>query len=324
MRIAVVIAASLLSPGAARASDGVLEINQVCAANKGCFAGDSIGFPVTITQSGSYRLTGNLTVADVNTDAITVAYGLKNVSIDLNGFAIMGPVQCSHATPLSCPTSGTGGGVRVLESESGDRGTIAVYNGTITGMGGWGIDASYSYSSVHDLRVVGNASGGIRGSRVHRAVVEFNGGSVAISGSGSDASVSESHVNYNQGIGIFQVSTVTASVVNWNGGDGIYNGGTGTYVGNSVHRNTLDGIRVGGNCVVANNMVFWNGTDQIDAGGRCGVNGNTVTRQSSGFALRLGANAAYRDNTINSSSSADSVTGGVDAGGNVCNGGACP
>ena len=37
-----------LAPGA-QAVDGVLEINQACAANTGCFTGDSAGFPVTIT-----------------------------------------------------------------------------------------------------------------------------------------------------------------------------------------------------------------------------------------------------------------------------------
>src|SRR5262245_32414033 len=37
----------------ASASDGVLEINQTCAA-VGCFQGDSAGFPVTINSAGSY------------------------------------------------------------------------------------------------------------------------------------------------------------------------------------------------------------------------------------------------------------------------------
>ena len=36
------------------ASDGVLEINQTCAVQTGCFSGDVAGFPVTISTSGSY------------------------------------------------------------------------------------------------------------------------------------------------------------------------------------------------------------------------------------------------------------------------------
>ena len=43
------------------AVDGVLEINQTCAVNTGCFSGDAAGFPVTIDGSAglSYVLTAN-------------------------------------------------------------------------------------------------------------------------------------------------------------------------------------------------------------------------------------------------------------------------
>ncbi|MDG2051443.1 MAG: hypothetical protein P8M78_14920 [Myxococcota bacterium] len=40
----------------ALAVDGVLEINQACAVNTGCFSGDAAGLPVTITAAGSYRM----------------------------------------------------------------------------------------------------------------------------------------------------------------------------------------------------------------------------------------------------------------------------
>jgi hypothetical protein len=53
-------------PPAAYAAEGIAEINQTCAVQTGCFAGDSPGFPVTIDGSagGSYRLTSDLSVAD--------------------------------------------------------------------------------------------------------------------------------------------------------------------------------------------------------------------------------------------------------------------
>ena len=38
--------------GPAFAVDGVAEINQTCAVNTGCFAGDFAGFPVTISSAG--------------------------------------------------------------------------------------------------------------------------------------------------------------------------------------------------------------------------------------------------------------------------------
>ncbi len=69
------------------ASDGVFEINQACALDTGCFSGDTSGFPVTIGQAGSYRLTSSLTPGSA--DAISVSS--SDVSVDLNGFALVGP-----------------------------------------------------------------------------------------------------------------------------------------------------------------------------------------------------------------------------------------
>ena len=89
-RIAL-LALGLSSP--ALAVDGMLEINQACAVSTGCFSGDAAGLPVTITAAGSYRLTSNLTVPDENTDGIVVS--ANDISIDLNGFGIIGPVTCS-------------------------------------------------------------------------------------------------------------------------------------------------------------------------------------------------------------------------------------
>jgi hypothetical protein len=49
--------------------------------------GDAPGFPVTITQPGSYRLSSNLTAPPAaNGIEITVS----NVTIDLNGFTVLG------------------------------------------------------------------------------------------------------------------------------------------------------------------------------------------------------------------------------------------
>ena len=95
--------------GPAFAEDGVFEINQSCAVNTGCVTGDTAGFPVTITTTGSFRLTGNLTVPNENTDGISIS--ANSVSLDLNGFEIAGPTVC-QSLPVTCtPASGTGSGV---------------------------------------------------------------------------------------------------------------------------------------------------------------------------------------------------------------------
>ena len=142
---------------AAMAVDGVLEINQTCAVNTGCFSGDSAGLPVTITGAAgrSYRLTTDLTVADENTDGIQVS--ANDVSIDLNGFAIVGPVTCS-GSPLTCShASGTGSGIE--RTTLTVRGT-SVKNGSIKGMGNYGVRLG-DQAEVMNLRVAWNRSAGI-------------------------------------------------------------------------------------------------------------------------------------------------------------------
>jgi hypothetical protein len=69
------------------ATDGVIEISQARALAGNVTPGDTPGFPVTISQSGSYRLTSNL-FASSAADAIGV--GTSFVTIDLNGFEIKG------------------------------------------------------------------------------------------------------------------------------------------------------------------------------------------------------------------------------------------
>lgn len=93
-RVFMMMFLTLASP--ALAVDGVIEINQACAAT-GCFAGDAPGFPVTITTSGSYRLTSNLLRSPASTALIIETSDGTNVAIDLNDFVVEGPI---HATAI--------------------------------------------------------------------------------------------------------------------------------------------------------------------------------------------------------------------------------
>jgi hypothetical protein len=85
----LVLAAALAST-CAFAVDGVVLINQSTVMAAG-------GFPYTITQPGSYRLSGNLT-APVNSTAIQISS--SNVSLDLNGFTI----SCPFTLQVICVT----------------------------------------------------------------------------------------------------------------------------------------------------------------------------------------------------------------------------
>jgi hypothetical protein len=71
------------------AVDGVVLIDQARALAGSITPGDAPGFPVTISQPGSYRLSGNLRVPS----AIGIEITADDVSIDLNGFAIFGNLE---------------------------------------------------------------------------------------------------------------------------------------------------------------------------------------------------------------------------------------
>jgi hypothetical protein len=80
-----VVAVGIAAIAPAFPVDGVIEINQTRAIAGGVTAGDTAGFPVTLSQPGSYRLTGNLDVPG-NRDGVQIE--ADDVTLDLNGFTI--------------------------------------------------------------------------------------------------------------------------------------------------------------------------------------------------------------------------------------------
>lgn len=88
-------------------TDGVVEMNHICATQLGCFSGDSIGYPVSIDgiSGKNYRLTSDLLIPDENTNGIDV--NTFNISIDLNGLSIVrsgceNNAACVAVTSLPC------------------------------------------------------------------------------------------------------------------------------------------------------------------------------------------------------------------------------
>ena len=284
----------------ALASDGVLEINQACAVNTGCFPGDAAGYPVTISLAGaSFVLTSRLVVPDERMDAILI--NRSSVSIDLGGFEIIGPVTCS-GTPLVCtPASGGGTGVEAATSRG-----ISVKNGSVSGMGRVGVLLG-EQAEVTNLRVRGNAVDGIRvdnGSTVSGNTVYQNGKMGIYAGSGSTVSGNTTYENGNIGMAVDAGSTISGNTASQNEGDGILSAGGNTIVGNTAFSNgdaTTD--------------------DGIECQYSCTVRGNTV-RSNSGHGLNLGPDCAYSDNVV-SQNTAGAVTGPGSAnsrGGNYCSG----
>jgi hypothetical protein len=172
--------------------DGVLEINQTCAAETGCFAGDAPEPPVTITQAGSYILTSNLRVLDPNLIAIEIA--ANDVTLNLNGHTISGPAS-----------SGTGRGIYALNHYN-----ITVRNGRV-----WG----FAWGGVVLRSEIGDPSQYGAGHRIEAMHVANNGsGGIEIWG----GLVTDSSANGNLGEGIRSwYSTVSRSTANKNTSVGI-------------------------------------------------------------------------------------------------------
>src|SRR5436305_10093862 len=88
-KIGLVALAMALAPAFAFAIDGVTLINQSTVMAAG-------GFPYSITQPGSYKLTGNLVVPSLLNGILISA---SDVTLDLNGFTITGGSQGSGGNP---------------------------------------------------------------------------------------------------------------------------------------------------------------------------------------------------------------------------------
>lgn len=235
------------------ASDGVIEINQVKVIKAG-------GFPYVISRNGSYRLTSNLYVtiaADPkNTGAIQV--DAQDVTIDLNGFSILGPAVCDGVPVTSCSNIGTGVGVN-----SGADVSVVVRNGTIRGMGSAGI-ALRGGGSVERIHAIGNGSNGIYGAEmVRNCISEGNGqtGFFILSGliTGSIAIGNKA-----DGIFVDDFATVSGNNSSFNGRNGItFNSSVVRYVAGLVSNNTVNfnaswGLSLTVNIGYVGNVVYQN------------------------------------------------------------------
>lgn len=277
----VAILLSLNVVGPALASEGVLEINQVCAVQTGCFSGDSAGLPVTIDGSAgrSYHLTSEISVPNENTTAILVV--APDVSIDLAGFSIRGPNSCTEP-PTTCRLTGTGHGVHGQEV---DR--LSVSNGSIVGMGGLGI-----YSGLGDGYAIRN---------VRLAHNRFEG--IRIVGSAARAEGVTSLRNGKYGIQLGDGSTVSGSNTFQNGEDGIVTGSGATVAGNTTSKNGSNGISTASGATIEGNTAYRNGGYGIDGFQGTTVIGNTVS-QNGGYGIHVWDGSSVQKNTIRANGSA--------------------
>ena len=247
--LAVLLVGFLAGP--VLAVDGVIEINQAKVKAGGVTASDTPLFPVTIDHSGSYRLTSDLDVTDATArpggasaaDAVAINVTADYVTIDLNGFSIIGPAVCTGTPPMrTCTPTGAGSGI----NDGTGSGAIhtTVLNGTVHGMGFAGI----SLGPGKEARI----------ERVHAA------------GNGS------------VGIAVGEGATVTGCTSSRNSGGGILVSRASSVRDNLVFSNNVTGITTDVSCLVAGNTSTANGSMGLDLGARTGYFNNVLSFNSGG------------------------------------------
>jgi hypothetical protein len=183
------------------------DINQNQAKAGGITPGDAPGFPVTISRPGSYVLTSNLRVPDLSRNGIEIT--ATNVTIDLNGFAIIG-----------LGGEGDGAGIFTFLSQ------VTVVNGSITGMG-TGLFLNGTLCRIENVSVAQSTGDGI-----------WVGEWCVVSGN-------RSALNGGTGFVFFPGVTMTRNTASWNGGFGIFEAGLNTG-GSSIVNNVIEGNGSGG------------------------------------------------------------------------------
>jgi len=281
-----------------------------------------------ITNSGSYYLTGNV-YGQSNKCGIVIA--ADNVTLDLCGYALIGTVTNSLD------------GIR----PSGNRSTIRIRNGLITGWGGKAInsfvfgfpdDDTLSRCVYEDLVAYDNGGGISAGysSSIYRCVSRSNRGlgiglsnnsgvcrdCVADSNEGDGISCAEGatvihcSVQANAGIGIYcgnSQHTIIGCTVRNNGGGGI--SAWGTLIRDcTIDRNTGYGVKIVFDCVIEGCSI---GRTQgsgiagqnIGGSGNSRICGNNIHDNTVGISLANNpGNFIYR-NTLRNTTNLDVGTG---------------
>ena len=339
---------SLIATGEALAVDGVIEINQAKIDASG-------GFPFTISNPGSYRLTSNLQMpGGASSIGAMISIAADDVTLDLNGFTLFGG-------------SAGGGGTMI---DGGGQSNLAVLNGSLVDAGAdmfFGIDLG-ARSRVDAVRVVNIQGAGI----VLGANCRLTNSTVDSSDTDGVTAGAFCHVSDNviqdtptgPGLTVGAQSTVVNNVVSGSASQNIVAGESCTLIGNTASfsesggilagagsvliNNTANNSLLGGNgitcsgCTIAGNVTNDNDDAGIDAGSGGTVIGNTANGNGGAGILFSGSgaigtaqqntaagNGGYGldagmeipvgySNNVFSGNSAGNVRGGTDLGGNLC------
>ncbi|MBC8414012.1 right-handed parallel beta-helix repeat-containing protein [bacterium] len=275
-------------------------------------ASDEVRSPISsctsISQSGSYYFTGNIT-APSNIHCIMVT--ADNVTIDMMGFHLIGSGSSVY---------------NGFYLNSADN--IKIRNGSVSNFSVGILGLLSGKLSVTELRVFGNVNTGIQDASDSAKVVDsfvFDNGSMGIDlGQAAVVSGNTVYGNGHTGIQVLSNALVEGNIVRDNRWHGIYsengavirnnssytNAQVGIWSGfgsviihNSVYMNTLEGIDVSNSCLIANNAITYNNGYGIGP-----TSGSTIENNSIGNNVKSGMHVSY-DNIIRNNTIADNNTG---------------
>ena len=314
--LAITLLSLVLAPALAIASDGRIEINQARALAGGVTPGDTPGFPVTLDSAGSYVLTGPLIVSDPDTDCIEVT--AERTSIDLAGFALRGPVNCSGSGDSLTCSAGTGIGIEGNSSTA----FVAVKNGQITNFGGGGTNLGDG-ARIDRVQADRNGGPGLFANDlvlIHDSSGSYNNQYGIFAFGGSIVKRSTARGNLYGGILALDGSVISENSSAFNGLEGVASGSGAVVRDNEVANNEY-GIVTGLVSVIANNNV--GGHDESLNTSFGSVVLRNVIWQSAIRHMLIAADTAFggnvATNTLGGAPSAGSIGGvGVSLGENHC------
>lgn len=304
-----VLASLVFIVAASATAHAQVAIDSSAVAAGGITAGDTAGYPATISTSGSFKLIGNLTLLSTVTDAIDIT--ANDVTLDLNGFTVSSTAVCTATAPTGSSCYMASGTAQVLVKITGSR--VTLKNGNIRGSNGRGINIVGDEVVVDGVNVSNSITYGIVASAsnilptISNSSVTLAGGNGLLMSSGRvGGTVRNSTFNHNYaGMQVDQglIEDVTASynidygieadasIVNRSTSSS--NGGTGILYGRVLRDSVSD----------------HNTVDGFASGSYHTLYINTSAEGNSGKGFNLGTNACYTN--IN----ADTNTGGQIVGG---------
>ncbi len=331
MRTILILLLFLPLAGPTLAADGVLEINQVCAAQSGCFKGDTPGFPVTLAAS-SHRLTSDLAPPP---DTAAIDGVASNVRLDLAGFSMIGSTVGGAANGISFQGSHweiRGGTVRnfsgsgISQSNAGDTG-VSIVDMRLHDNGGSGA-VVYDGAHIMDSHAHDNGGNGFwmigEGARISASASRGNGNAGLITGDAASV-VDFSSINSGVlGIASGNGSSLSNLTVFKSGGISGVSCGNGCKIdGVTTAMNMTHGMLVGDGATISDVSAYSNGSVGVICGDGCNLT-KIVSHSNTTGALSVGTNSGYSECVL---TGATTVSGGTAIGNrlNICNGSViCP